>query len=102
MSINLDAMSRDELLSLKADVEKALKTLDGRRKAEALRAVQDAAREHGFSLNELTDAKGPAKKAAPKYANPSDPSQTWSGRGRQPIWFREAIAAGVDPESLSI
>lgn len=102
MSINLDAMSRDELLSLMADVEKALKTLDSRRKAEALRAVQDAAREYGFSLNELTDAKGPTKKAAPKYANPSDPSQTWSGRGRQPIWFREAIAAGVDPESLSI
>ena len=102
MSFNLDAMTREELLALQADVDKALKTLDSRRKAEALRAVQDAAREYGFSLNELTDGKAPTKKAAPKYANPEDPSQTWSGRGRQPIWFREAIAAGVDPEKLSV
>jgi DNA-binding protein H-NS len=30
-------------------------------------------------------------KVAPKYRNPADPSQTWSGRGRQPRWFNAAL-----------
>ena len=33
-------------------------------------------------------------KVAPKYRNPADPSQTWSGRGRQPRWFKAAIRKG--------
>jgi len=79
MSLDLNAMSKDELLSLKGEVEKALKSLDARRKAEALKAAQDAAKEYGFSLAELTEGgKSSGKKAAPKFANPADPSQTWS------------------------
>ena len=103
MSIDLNSMSRDELLALKGEVDKALKSLEARRKAEALKAAQDAAKEFGFSLAELTDgSKTGGKKAAPKYANPADPSQTWSGRGRQPVWFREAVENGAKPEDFAI
>lgn len=103
MSIDLNSMSRDELLTLKGEVDKALKSLEARRKAEALKAAQDAAKEFGFSLAELTDgSKTGGKKAAPKYANPADPSQTWSGRGRQPVWFREAVENGAKPEDFAI
>ncbi len=103
MSLDLNAMSKDELLSLKGEVEKALKSLDARRKAEALKAAQDAAKEYGFSLAELTEGgKSSGKKAAPKFANPADPSQTWSGRGRQPIWFRDAVANGASEDDLAI
>jgi DNA-binding protein H-NS len=28
-------------------------------------------------------------KAKPKYQNPKDPSQTWSGRGKPPVWAKE-------------
>lgn len=103
MSLDLNSMSRDELLALKGEVEKALKSLDTRRKAEALKAAQDAAKEYGFSLAELTEGgKAGGRKAAPKYANPADPSQTWSGRGRQPVWFREALAGGASEKDLAI
>ena len=103
MSIDLNSMSRDELLALKGEVDKALKSLEARRKAEALKAAQDAAKEFGFSLAELTDgSKTGGKKAAPKYANPADPSQTWTGRGRQPVWFREAVENGAKPEDFAI
>lgn len=34
-------------------------------------------------------AKGAGKKAAPKYRNPLDPEQTWSGRGIAPLWIRD-------------
>ncbi|MCK5549998.1 MAG: H-NS histone family protein, partial [Hyphomicrobiaceae bacterium] len=31
--------------------------------------------------------RGKGKSVAPKYANPDDPSQTWTGRGRRPRWL---------------
>lgn len=42
------------------------------------------------------------RKVAPKYRNPADPSQTWAGRGAQPRWFREALAAGSVADDLLI
>ena len=30
----------------------------------------------------------------PKFRNPSDPSQTWAGRGKQPRWLVAQIKAG--------
>jgi len=47
-------------------------------------------------------AKGPKTKAPPKYKNPTDASQTWTGKGRQPQWFKDAMAAGQSPEALEI
>lgn len=102
MSLDLNSMNKDELLALRGEVDKALKSLDARRKADALKAVQDAAKEHGFTLAELTGDAKPAKKVAAKYANPADSSQTWSGRGRQPVWFREALASGKSEEDLAL
>nr|WED69767.1 H-NS histone family protein [Pectobacterium colocasium] len=37
---------------------------------------------------------------APKYAHPDNPSLTWSGRGKQPNWFKEALAAGKTQAQL--
>jgi hypothetical protein len=42
------------------------------------------------------------RSVAPKYRNPKDPSQTWAGRGLQPLWVREAIKAGKKLESFLI
>lgn len=46
-------------------------------------------------------AKARAKVAA-KYANPADASQTWTGRGRKPLWVVAALDAGQSLESLTI
>jgi DNA-binding protein H-NS len=39
---------------------------------------------------------------APKYRNPNDPSQTWAGRGLQPLWLRDAIESGKKLDSFLI
>jgi DNA-binding protein H-NS len=39
---------------------------------------------------------------APKYQNPSSPTETWSGRGKQPRWLISAIAAGGRVEDFKI
>ena len=38
----------------------------------------------------------------PKFANPDEPSQVWSGRGKQPQWVTEKLASGLALEDLSI
>lgn len=34
------------------------------------------------------------KKVAPKYRNPANPEQAWTGRGRTPLWVQELQNAG--------
>jgi DNA-binding protein H-NS len=41
-------------------------------------------------------------KVAPKYRNPADPKVTWTGRGRQPLWFADLLKKGKKAEELLI
>ncbi|WP_347919601.1 H-NS histone family protein [Paracoccus marcusii] len=102
-NLDFDTMCPDEMKRLKKDLDKAIANYDNRRKAEARRDLEEKAREYGFSLSELVDVKTTKRGAvAPKYRNPGNPNQVWSGRGRQPAWFREAIVAGTEPDDLEI
>ncbi|MEO1641598.1 MAG: H-NS histone family protein, partial [Pseudomonadota bacterium] len=113
MKTDLKSMSRKELEKLKSNIDKALARLDAKDKKAALAAAEKAAAAHGFLLSELAGGAaakpgrkkpGPKPKTAsvPKYKNPSDPSQTWTGKGRQPEWFKAAIAAGTSPDKMEI
>ncbi|MBD3679870.1 MAG: H-NS histone family protein [Rhodobacteraceae bacterium] len=103
MDIDLYSLSKKELEKLQADVKLALKTLDQRRKEEARKAAEEAVRQFGFSLDEVSGKRKSGKSASvPKYRNPENPSDTWSGRGRQPAWFKDALAKGVSPDDLAI
>lgn len=104
--LDLNKMDKQELERLRADVDQALNTLEARRRKEAREAAMAVAKEHGFKLEDLVAAaaSGPKSKSKlpPKFANPDDPSQTWSGRGRKPQWFNDAIASGKSEEELAI
>ena len=101
--LDFDTISLDELKRLKRDLDKAITSFDERRKAEARRDLEEKARGYGFSLSELMDVKTAKRTVtAPKYRNPGHPDQVWSGRGRQPVWFREAMVAGIEPDDLQI
>ena len=102
MTVDLNSMSRDELLTLKKNIDKALDGFEKRQKEAALAAAKRAAEEHGFSLEEILGRKSAGKTAIPKFRNPADPDQTWTGRGRQPAWYKAAIAAGTDVSTLEI
>ncbi|WP_414614043.1 H-NS histone family protein, partial [Stenotrophomonas muris] len=42
-------------------------------------------------------------KVAPKYRNPANPKETWTGRGKQPRWMAELTAKGnKKPEDFLI
>ena len=115
MSIDLSGMTRKQLEKLKADVDKALTKAANRDLQAAKKAAQKAAAEFGFSLGDITGGevaekpkraykkRNPAKNAGvAKYRNPDDAKQTWTGKGRQPNWFKAAMEAGIDPGKLEI
>ena len=104
MHIELSDLSLKELKALQARIEKEIAGFGQREKNRALEALEAKARELGFSLAELTGT-GPTRKrsaSAPKYANPANAADTWSGRGRKPRWFAEALAAGKSESDLAI
>lgn len=41
-------------------------------------------------------------KVAPKYVNPIRPTETWSGRGKQPRWLVAALQSGHTLEEFRI
>lgn len=104
MDIDLNSLSLKELKDLQSQVARAIGSFEDRRKRGALAELEEKARSMGFSLAELTGVS-PARKrssAAPKYANPANPADTWSGRGRKPRWFIEATAGGKSARDLEI
>tara|TARA_R100000789_G_scaffold96680_1_gene98463 strand:- start:150 stop:506 length:357 start_codon:yes stop_codon:yes gene_type:complete len=110
----LKSMTRKELEKHLADVKKALQAARDRDHRDAKKAAAKAAAEFGFSLGEISESetakpkKGKAKTkttrkpSKPLYANPEDKAQTWTGKGRQPNWFRTQIANGTAPDAMRI
>ena len=101
---NLEGMSLSELKKLQKDIAKAISTYQDRQKAEARAKVEALARDLGYSLTELfgTATKSTRAPAAAKYRHPENSAVTWSGRGRKPQWFVDALAAGKTAAELAI
>ncbi len=104
MTVDLHSLSLKELKDLQSQVAKAIAGFEDRKKKEALAELEEKARAMGYSLAELTGAPAVRKRspAVPKYRNPADSSDTWTGRGRKPRWFEAALKAGKKPEDLAI
>lgn len=105
VTIELKDMDLKELKALRKNVDKAIDQFEARRKQRALAAANAAAEEMGYSLADLmaktTEKSGKSAKP-PKYVNPTDPSQTWTGRGRQPNWVKAALSDGQSLDDLLI
>ena len=81
------AMTTDELLEQKRQIESVLlERID-----EELQKI-DARRAELLAMKPTEKPKEPAKKKRakssrpPKYRNPNDPTQTWTGLGKAPAW----------------
>lgn len=59
-----------------------------------------SARKRKASAGKSAGAVGSRAKVAPKYRNPADPEQTWTGRGKSPLWVAALRAEGKLEEAL--
>lgn len=114
MAVNLKTLSANELEAL---IQDASAHLQGARKSlvKDVRAKIDALlKDSGLTLDDVyhrratKQAKGgkstlKGSTVAPKYRNPENPADVWTGRGRQPAWVVAALKKrGVTKEDLLI
>lgn len=104
--INLADYTLGELKGLQLDIERTIKSLQQQDVHKAREQILAIAKGAGVSVEELLGTgrskakKETGKKVEPKYQNPKDTAQTWTGRGRQPKWLAEALAGGKKPEDF--
>jgi DNA-binding protein H-NS len=108
--IDLDAMSVDNLWLLHEKISGILsaRITSEKRELEKRLAVLNRGRDviEGRDTSQSYNANGKARRqyptVFPKYRNPQSPSETWSGRGKQPRWLTAAIKTGRKIEEFRI
>lgn len=110
MAIDLKALSPKELQSLIANAEAHMQEAKSTQVQEIRKKIDTLLNNAGLTLADVYPTRGGkagkvGKRAivAPKYRNPDDASQTWSGRGKRPLWVVAALKRrGVTLDSLLI
>lgn len=94
-SVNVDKMSLKELVDLEARVRKAIMNAKERERSDLKNKIASLAENAGFTVSELFGGgRGKGGKVAVKYRNKDNPSETWTGRGRQPKWLAARLSKG--------
>lgn len=62
--------------------------------ASDITSAMNAGKPVKTKTSKVTKKSDPRGKVAPKYQNPSNPAQKWTGRGVSPSWIAELKAAG--------
>lgn len=91
----------------KSELEKKERELQSKSSSKEIKKIVALIKKAGVSIEDvakalksesgqkkLTAKKMARKKVEPKYRNPADPTQTWTGRGRAPAWIKELTDAG--------
>lgn len=126
VSTNYASWSVAKLKREKSKIEKAIFQAEARDKKKAMAELVATARKNGFELKELlgsgssgsaTPRKKVAKKVAakrgakkgvkrgkvpPKYRNPDNKAETWTGRGKRPRWVQAWVDSGNSIDDVAI
>lgn len=89
------------------DFEQLIIHVDKQKRRRARDILTEAQRQAARFVQDLegrgVKPAGGVRAAKPaRFVNPKDRSQTWSGFGRQPIWFKAHLEAGGKEEDLAI
>lgn len=107
--ISLDKLSAKDLDKLQADIDAQKKKLEKERVSSVAADIRKLLKDAGVAIEEVVPhlnkkprATKPRGKVAPKYKNPEDPDQTWTGRGRKPLWVVAALESGKTLDDIAI
>jgi len=121
MSVNLEGLSAKELAAVINEAKKRRTKLAKRKPVAVVRKkVAALLKAEGYTVAELfggASAKAPASaerkpratktrkavgKVAPKYRNPDNHDETWTGRGKPKAWLATKLAGGAKLEDFLI
>ncbi|MBP1806925.1 H-NS family nucleoid-associated regulatory protein [Rubellimicrobium aerolatum] len=100
-------LSPQKLHAMQSAVAREIREREARHKALLdLRAtIEMAVKRWDFTPEELAlpeRRRTFGTKLPPKFRDPRDGTRVWSGRGRAPQWFKDALAAGLTVEDLTV
>jgi len=97
----LETMPTEDLWKLHEEVISMLSSRIEAQKRELEKKLAELGVKFGGSPKDIPQAR-PYPKVLPKFRNPHLASETWSGRGKQPRWVCELIAAGASLDECRI
>jgi len=107
--LDLDAMSTDEMWQLHIEIGRFLSVRLNSEKRELEKRLARLRRENEMPQMEAeivgqntSRERRKYPRVLPKYQNPNEPSETWSGRGKQPRWLTAALKTGHTIEEFVI
>jgi DNA-binding protein H-NS len=105
--LNLDSMSVDEMWQLHEEIGRVLSLRLTSEKRELEKRLEQLRRDKQLpSSNEMKElTRAPRRnypRVHPKYQNPQEPHETWSGRGKTPRWLVAALKTGHKLEDFAI
>lgn len=95
MSVDISSLSVAELERLKGSIDNAIANRRDTELTGLREQIEEMVANAGFTIDEVMQARTSKKRIIkPKYRNPNNPEQTWSGRGRKPGWVEEWTSSG--------
>jgi DNA-binding protein H-NS len=108
MAVDIKNLNHNQLNDLITKAQSRQQELRKEKVSKLRDKIHALIKAEGFSFEDVFGQArgGKVRRAggtvAPKYRNPADPEQTWSGRGKRPRWFNEALKAGKKEKDLAI
>ena len=104
-TVDYSTYTLEELFRAESDIQQAIKSTQLEQRKQALKQYQEIAQSLGLTPEEILSGEKTKEKRArvkAKYQNPDNKRQTWSGRGPQPKWIKDLLAAGTTLADLEI
>lgn len=107
MAVDLKNLNHTQLNDLITKAQIRQDELRKEKVSKLREKVNNMIKAEGYTFEDIFGSpRGKTKRAgtpvAPKYRNPANPAQTWSGRGKRPHWFNDALKAGKKEKDLAI
>ena len=101
--IDLESLNVDELLALSQNAQQLIEQKQHQRLYDAFLQFEQIAEDVDASIGDILAAgEQLTKKRNIRYRNTENHEETWTGRGRKPMWLVDALDAGKRLEDFEI
>jgi DNA-binding protein H-NS len=94
---NPENMTVAQLVELRGHIDRMMIAKQNSERAALRDKMAAMAKSHGLTIDELFGKNGRGKgngSVPPKYRDPKNPANSWSGRGRMARWLVAALKGG--------
>jgi DNA-binding protein H-NS len=99
---NLESMSTDELWALHESVVQVLTDKIVAEKLELEKRLEQISRVSSDRSIAARRERRSYPRVLPKFRNPFEPFETWSGRGKKPRWVTKLLKSGRKMDDIRI